>query len=355
VSRIATPARSACSLTKRTAASATSDLTGGFSASVSLDQLPDVVAEAAEEFSAAAQSATGATGILDLVKFEQAYIMLKGVIGLDHKLGRQYYGDAGDMVIYYGPLMMPYTRGLAVTGLDGWTGWWKDGKWTANALVAKQTQAAVVANAGRADTNVNGLVAGYAMNDNMNLGAYFYQKAQQKVGFTDDNLQVAGVKAYGKCPITGINYRAEFAQNMGKNTTVATGEAAAGHTSKYQGSAVKVDLNRDQKFMGNWNFMGEYAMGTGRGEGSTDGMMTAQDVADTVLYCVTRPRSWRVLTMSYVENLLLAERRRRQLPTPTLPTPQRRELIDEIDLEPADPGIYDRLCTGTEDDSNGAT
>lgn len=46
---------------------------------------------------------------------------------------------------------------------------------------------------------------------------------------------------------------------------------------------------------------------------------------------------------AYVENLLLAERRRRQLPTPTLPTPQRRELIDEIQLEPSDPALYDRL------------
>ena len=43
----------------------------------------------------------------------------------------------------------------------------------------------------------------------------------------------------------------------------------------------------------------DFAMGTGRTEGSTEGMMTAEDVADTVLYCVTRPRSWRMLTMSY--------------------------------------------------------
>ena len=43
----------------------------------------------------------------------------------------------------------------------------------------------------------------------------------------------------------------------------------------------------------------DFAMGTGRGPDSTDGMMSADDVADTVLYCVTRPRSWRVLTMSY--------------------------------------------------------
>jgi hypothetical protein len=54
-----------------------------------------------------------------------------------------------------------------------------------------------------------------------------------------------------------------------------------------------------------------------------------------------------------VENLLLAERRRRQLPTPTLPTPKRRELIDDIELEPADPALYDRFCRHTTEDSHG--
>ena len=43
----------------------------------------------------------------------------------------------------------------------------------------------------------------------------------------------------------------------------------------------------------------DFAMGTGREEGSTDGMMSADEVADTVVYCVTRPSNWRVLTMSY--------------------------------------------------------
>jgi transposase len=58
---------------------------------------------------------------------------------------------------------------------------------------------------------------------------------------------------------------------------------------------------------------------------------------------------------AYVENLLLAERRRRQLPTPTLPTPKRRELIDEIQLEPPDPALYDRFCKSTDEDSHGTT
>jgi hypothetical protein len=56
-----------------------------------------------------------------------------------------------------------------------------------------------------------------------------------------------------------------------------------------------------------------------------------------------------------VENLLLAQRRRRQLPTPTLPAPRRRELIDEIQLDPADPALYDRFCNQPEDDEDGTT
>jgi NAD(P)-dependent dehydrogenase (short-subunit alcohol dehydrogenase family) len=43
----------------------------------------------------------------------------------------------------------------------------------------------------------------------------------------------------------------------------------------------------------------DFAMGTGRTEGSTEGMISPEEVADTVVYCVTRPSGWRMLTMSY--------------------------------------------------------
>ncbi len=74
-----------------------------------------------------------------------------------------------------------------------------------------------------------------------------------------------------------------------------------------------------------------------------------------VLSAIARALELAAYDAAYVENLLLAERRRRQLPTPTLPTPQRRELIDDIELEPADPALYDRFYTDTEDDSHATT
>jgi transposase len=67
-----------------------------------------------------------------------------------------------------------------------------------------------------------------------------------------------------------------------------------------------------------------------------------------VLSAISRALELAAYDAASVENLLLAERRRRQLPTPTLPAPKRRELIEEIELEPADPAVYDRLCQDTE-------
>lgn len=74
-----------------------------------------------------------------------------------------------------------------------------------------------------------------------------------------------------------------------------------------------------------------------------------------VLSAISRALELATYDAAYVENLLLAERRRRQLPTPTLPTPKRRELIDEIELEPADPSLYDRFCHDPQEDHPHAT
>jgi transposase len=75
--------------------------------------------------------------------------------------------------------------------------------------------------------------------------------------------------------------------------------------------------------------------------------------AAELLSAMTRAMELAAYDAASVENLLLAERRRRHLPSPTLPTPKRRELIDEIRLDPVDPAIYDRFCTRNEDNAHG--
>lgn len=74
-----------------------------------------------------------------------------------------------------------------------------------------------------------------------------------------------------------------------------------------------------------------------------------------VLAAINRAFELATYDAAYVENLLLAQRRRRQLPTPTLPTPQRRELIDDIEPDHADPALYDRFCHDIEETPHGTT
>lgn len=74
-----------------------------------------------------------------------------------------------------------------------------------------------------------------------------------------------------------------------------------------------------------------------------------------VLAAISEALALATYDAAYVENLLLAQRRRRQLPTPTLPTPQRRELIDDIEPDHADPALYDRFCHNIEETPHGTT
>ena len=63
-----------------------------------------------------------------------------------------------------------------------------------------------------------------------------------------------------------------------------------------------------------------------------------------VLAALKRAHEYQTYDAAYVETILLQERRRRELPSPTEVRPQRPELIEDIDVEEPDPGTYDRLC-----------
>jgi len=69
-----------------------------------------------------------------------------------------------------------------------------------------------------------------------------------------------------------------------------------------------------------------------------------------VLAAIARAHEYQTYDAAYVETLLLQERRRRELPSPTALRPQRQELIDEIDVEDPDPSLYDRFLETGEDE-----
>jgi hypothetical protein len=211
------------------------------------------------------------------VLFEQAYINLKGVLGLDHKLGRQYYGNEGDMIVYFGPQGWPYMadhattlNALGVSGIDGWSSAYNWGKWNFGAVIAKvdNTQ-----NVGDTDEDLAGITAKYDLMEDLKLGGYAYRynaQAGSANAGPNDHLDTIGVKAEGK--FMGVEYNAEVAKNMGMANEnvhdVVYGLADAFYlpnntTGDYAGMAFKANAKYGIDLMGKLNFMGEYAMGTG--------------------------------------------------------------------------------------------
>ncbi|OGR45552.1 MAG: hypothetical protein A2X35_04170 [Elusimicrobia bacterium GWA2_61_42] len=200
--------------------------------------------------------------------FEQAYLNLKNVFGLDHKLGRQYYGNAGDMVVYYGPMAWPFPTKYAPTSpaVDGWTGWYKFNglgrDWDLHAILAKEDATNTAASAN--DSDVSGINAKTTLMD-ISLNGYVYHKNDKKfVAGTSNYLDVLGIKAKYAIPqVKNLNVAAEYAQNMGKDLN----KPAAGY--KHQGFAYKVNADYSMDFMGKLGFEGEYYFASGDEKNNT--------------------------------------------------------------------------------------
>ena len=71
-----------------------------------------------------------------------------------------------------------------------------------------------------------------------------------------------------------------------------------------------------------------------------------------VLAAIVLAHQYQTYDAAYVEALVLQERRRRELPSPTPLCPQRPELLEDLDLEEPDPGTYDALCQDQDPDPN---
>lgn len=260
-------------------------LNAGFDLNDDVDAVVSAVKSNRQYGNAAAGASTAehANTVLNNFFFEQAYLNLKGVLGMDHKLGRQYYGNEGDLMIYYGPQGMPYnygtfaTNGLGVVGLDGWSSGYSWDNLHMGFLLA--TDENDTGTAPDADKDIFGVTAKYDMSDDMKLGGYVYQYTSQAndVAGPNDVLRAIGVKANGM--FSGFKYHAELAKNMGTNNRNVYN--LGGKTSNdYTGMGFLANASYEMDMSGKLVLMGEFASGSG------DDNTAATDDESSIFYAI---------------------------------------------------------------------
>ncbi len=188
----------------------------------------------------AGQPLDGTTGLLGNTFLTQAYLKIDKLFGaLDTTIGRQYYGNPGDLVVYYGPQDNIY--GLAVNALDAFRFDWSNDMVGVTGIAGKTTAGTVTAlGAGseKSDVDLRGINVTAKGNEMYNGGVYLYNSLTHNGGVTtaagDNDLFVAGLR--GKYMMQGATLGAEFDKNFGEYRT------AGPVSSNYNGWALKVDL-----------------------------------------------------------------------------------------------------------------
>jgi hypothetical protein len=191
-------------------------------------------------------------GIQNNVNVEQAYVNLKGVIGIDHKLGRQFYGNPGDLVIYYGPKMWPYQKNIGdVDAIDAWVGTYNYKDWVFTGILGKENGAT-----GDMGRNLSGIDIKKKI-DRFNLNAYYYYKVDNT---NKDHLGLYGFRANWDCNyVEGLNLGLEYDHNAGSDNNY----------KEYKGYAWKVNAGyTTDKVAGKLGLNAEYAYLSGEDAGS---------------------------------------------------------------------------------------
>lgn len=209
----------------------------------------------------------GAGTALGAIYVDQAYFKVDKVFGaLDTTLGRQFYGDQGDMVVYYGPRVG--ILGMPVDAIDAARFDWSNDMLGATAIVGKITGSAVNT-VNQADKDLRGLNVMLKGHENMGLGAYLYNQVTHATGGSgvspaglNDFLWIAGLK--GKLSAGPAWLSGELAKDFGQNRTATTG-------ATYTGWAFKADagMKADLASFGSVGPWGEFDYGTGQGDATS--------------------------------------------------------------------------------------
>lgn len=228
----------------------------------------------ARVYGAAAQTVNQ---IQDTTIVQEANVKIDKVFSLlDVTAGRQFYGEEGDLIIFYGARD---AYGMRVDALDIFRADWNGEHMSVTGIAGKTADAGGVAGfAAAAATDLRGIVVSCKMHEMVKPSAYVYNRVTHGtagIGKTlgavggaagngkNDNLWVAGVKA--KLATGGFTGSLEFAKNFGEDRTTYAGQVAGAQSVNYKGYAVqlKAGYKLDLSDVGAINPWGEYGMGTG--------------------------------------------------------------------------------------------
>lgn len=199
-------------------------------------------------------------GVQDNTMVHEASVKIDKLFGLlDTTIGRQYYGEEGDLIIYFGPRD---NYGLTVSPLDAFRFDWKGehmtvtgvaGRTADNVSGVSSTLGAAGGNASSV-TDIRGIVASCNQHEMVKPSLYIYNRVDHGtngLGITappatngttgkNTNLYVAGVKA--KISAGGFDAHAEVAKNFGDDRTTYLGNAVGPNSARFTGYAILTKL-----------------------------------------------------------------------------------------------------------------
>ena len=226
---------------------------------------------------------------------QEAFVKIDKLFGhLDTTMGRQFYGEAGDLIIYYGPRD---NFGLRTNAIDAFRADWSNEHMQVTGIAGRTQDANnLAANTAGAisagDVDVRGIVVSCTKHENVKPTAYVYNRvthARNGVGVTagapggasgkNDNLFVAGVKA--KVMAGGFSGAVEFAKNFGQDRLTYDGNATGSQNVSYTGHAIKLNAayKADIQDVAVVNPWGELARGSGDSNHDWAGNRNFQSIA----------------------------------------------------------------------------
>ncbi|MBI2789966.1 MAG: hypothetical protein HYX59_14935 [Elusimicrobia bacterium] len=231
-------------------------------------------------------------GITAETFLQEANVKIDKVFGyVDVTAGRQFYGEEGDLIIYYGPRD---AYGMRVDALDIFRADWNGEHMSVTGIAGKTSDLGTVTGVGTTATDLRGIVVSCKMHEMVKPSAYVYNRvthgtANIGIGQTlgsvgsagngkNTNLWVAGVKA--KVATGGFTGSLELAKNFGEDRTTYAGNAMGAQSANFKGYAVqlKAGYKLDLSDVGAVNPWGEYGMGTGDSNFDYAGNNTFQSI-----------------------------------------------------------------------------